>query len=234
MLQEQSEIALLEGRLETAGELLRRANELAARQHLNREIPLGITRLANYRALLGDCHGFRQVVSSEMRASPTAPTLVGIATLLALCGHTRQADGLIEEARARFPKDTIIQAVRIPIARSAIAINNGNPEEAIEFLHSAAPYENRYPVVMYVRGLAYLQAHKAGEAVSEFQRILDQGRVRGPLEPLARIGLARAYAQQGDTAKAKAAYQGFLTLWKDADPDIPILQQAVAEYAKLQ
>jgi len=234
MLQEQSEIASLEGRLETAGELLRRANDLAARRNLNREITEGVTRLAVYRALLGDCHGFRQVVSSEMRASPTAPTLVGIATLLALCGHTRQADGLIEEVRARSPKDTIIQAVRIPIARSAIAINNGNPEEAIEFLHSAAPYENSYPGVMYVRGLAYLQAHKAAEAVNEFQRILDQGPVHGRLDPLARLGLARAYALQGDTAKAKAAYQDFLTLWKDADPDIPILQQAIAEYAKLE
>ena len=223
-----------EGRLETAGELLRRANDLAARRNLNREITEGVTRLAVYRALLGDCDGFRQVVSSEMRASSTAPTLVGIATLLALCGHTRQADGLIEEARSRSPEDTIIQAVRIPIARSAIAINNGNPEEAIEFLHSAAPYENSYPGVIYFRGLAYLQAHKAAEAVNEFQRILDQGPVHGRLDPLARLGLARAYALQGDTAKAKAAYQDFLTLWKDADPDIPILQQAMAEYAKLE
>jgi eukaryotic-like serine/threonine-protein kinase len=234
MLQEQSEMAMREGRLETARELLGRANDLAARRNLNRKIPEGTTRLAGYRAVLGDCHGFREQVSSEKQASLMAPTLFRAAVPLALCGYTGQADELIEQARARFPQDTFIQAVLIPAERSAIAIHNGNPDAAIEFLHSAAPYENRYPVVMYVRGLAYLQAHKAAAAASEFQRILDQGPVlSGAFEPLARIGLARAYALQGDNAKAKAAYQDFLAFWKDADPDIPILKQAKAEYAKL-
>ena len=92
MSQEQSELAMREGRLETAEELLRRANDLAARQHLDREIPLGIIRLASYRALLGDCHGFREQVSSERQASPTAPPPLKTAVPLALCGYTKQAD----------------------------------------------------------------------------------------------------------------------------------------------
>jgi eukaryotic-like serine/threonine-protein kinase len=236
MSQEQSELALREGRLETAGELLRRANDLAARQHLDREIPLGITRLAGYRALLGDCHGFREQVSSERRASsPTAPTPLRTAVPLALCGYIRQADELIQEARVRSPKDTDIQAVLIPAARAAIAIHDGDPEEAIQLLHSAAPYENVYPGVMYLRGLAYLQAQKAPEAANEFQRVIDQGPVRSRLcYPLAHLGLARAFALQGDDAKAKSAYQDFLTLWKDADPSVPILKQAKLEFAKLQ
>jgi eukaryotic-like serine/threonine-protein kinase len=235
MPQEQSELAMREGRLETAGELLRKANDLAARQHLDTEIPPGITRLAGYRALLGDCHGFREQVSSERRASPTAPTPLRGAVPLALCGYTKQADELIQEARVRSPLDTDIQAVLIPAARAAIAIHNGDPEEAVQLLRSAAPYENGYPGGMYLRGLSYLHAQKAAEAANEFQRIIDRGPVRGGLlEPLARLGLARAFALQGDAAKSKAAYQDFLTLWKDADPGVPMLNQAKVEYAKLQ
>jgi eukaryotic-like serine/threonine-protein kinase len=91
-----------------------------------------------------------------------------------------------------------------------------------------------YPV--YVRGEAYLAAHRGNEAAAEFQKILDQRGVvfNEPIGALAHLGLARAYLLQGDTAKAKTAYPDFLTLWKDADPDIPILKQAKAEYAKLQ
>jgi predicted Zn-dependent protease len=129
----------------------------------------------------------------------------------------------------------LIQFVRIPLASAAIAINDGNPDAAIELLQSAAPYEKRSPGVIYVRGLAYLQAHKPAEAATEFQKILDRGAVFSlPIGALAHLGLGRAYALQGDTAKARAAYQGFLTLWKDADPGIPILIAAKAEYSKLK
>jgi ATP/maltotriose-dependent transcriptional regulator MalT len=91
-----------------------------------------------------------------------------------------------------------------------------------------------YPV--YVRGKAYLAAHRGSEAADEFQKILKQRSIvqNEPIGALAHLGLARAYSMQGDTAKAKSAYQDFLALWKDADPDIPILKQAKAEYAKLQ
>src|SRR5258706_7945234 len=95
-------------------------------------------------------------------------------------------------------------------------------------------WPNLYPV--YVRGEAYLAAHQGGEAAAEFQKILDHRGIvlNEPIGALARLQIARAYAMQGDTAKARAAYQDFLTLWKDADPDIPILKQAKAEYAKLR
>ena len=136
---------------------------------------------------------------------------------------------------ARFPKDTLIRAVRIPFASAAIAINDRNPDAAIKLLQSAAPYENRFPGVSYVRGLAYLQTHKPAEATREFQKILDRGVVFSePIGALAHLGLARAYVLQGDTARAKSAYQDFLALWKEADPDIPILISAKAEYAKLK
>ena len=103
-------------------------------------------------------------------------------------------------------------------------------------LQSATPYERRYPITIYVRGRAYLKLKKGKEAAAEFQKIADaQGAFpTWPEHALAGLDLARSYALQGDTVKAGSAYQDFLALWKDADPDIPILKQAKAEYAKLQ
>jgi hypothetical protein len=134
----------------------------------------------------------------------------------------------------------------LPTIRAQLALNRKDPLSAIEILQAAAPYElqaaayggalmnNLYPV--YVRGEAYLAAHQGSEAATEFLKILDHPGVaiNEPVGALAHLGIARAYAMQGGTAKAKAAYQDFLTLWKDADPDIPIFIAAKAEYAKFQ
>ena len=133
----------------------------------------------------------------------------------------------------------------LPTVHAILQINTGNPAKAIEILEAARPYElgspsnismslSMYPV--YVRGLAYLSAKQGEQAVAEFQKILThRGIVQTePIGSLAQLGLARAYTLQDETAKAKAAYEDFFILWKDADPDIPVLKQAKAEYAKLQ
>jgi tetratricopeptide (TPR) repeat protein len=143
----------------------------------------------------------------------------------------------------QFPTDALLNRYWLPTLRAAIEINRHNPGKAIDLLQAVAPYDlgeapplagTLYPV--YIRGQAYLLLHQGNEAAAEFQKFLDhRGIVTSfPLGALAHLGLARAYVLQGDTAKAKTAYQDFLTLWKDADPDIPILKQAKAEYAKLQ
>jgi eukaryotic-like serine/threonine-protein kinase len=146
----------------------------------------------------------------------------------------------------KFPDDTIVQFNYLPTLRARLAVNRGNASEGIESLRAAAPYElgmttsstygwtALYPV--FVRGEAYLAAHQGSEAATEFQKILDHPGVvlNEPIGALARLQIGRAYAMAGDTAKAKAAYQDFFTLWKDADPDIPIVKQATAEYAKMQ
>jgi tetratricopeptide (TPR) repeat protein len=132
----------------------------------------------------------------------------------------------------------------LPTVRAAAAIDRGDPSKAIEFLKDAAPYERGdvsdvefgvmlYPV--YVRGQAYLLLHQGAEAAAEFQKFIDNPTLvaNNPLYILAHLGVARAYALQGSVEKSRAAYQDFFNLWKDADPDIPILQQARAEYAKL-
>ena len=127
-----------------------------------------------------------------------------------------------------------------------MALADANPQQALDTLKVTSPYElalpalsfyswpNLYPV--YVRGEAYLAAHQGGEAAAEFQKILDHRGIvlNEPIGPLAHLQLGRAYAMQGDMTKARAAYNDFLTLWKNADPDTPILKQAKAEYAKLQ
>jgi eukaryotic-like serine/threonine-protein kinase len=146
----------------------------------------------------------------------------------------------------RYPEDTIVQFNYLPTLRGKLALNRGNASEAIENLRSAAPYElgqstssvygwtAMYPV--FVRGEAFLAADQGSEAAGEFQKILDHGGVvvNGPIGALAHLGLARAYVLQGATAKARAAYQDFLTLWKHADLEIPVLIAAKAEYAKLK
>jgi predicted Zn-dependent protease len=139
----------------------------------------------------------------------------------------------------RFPVDTLLRDYWLPTTRAAIEVNRSNPAKAIELLQAAAAYElapsysQLYPV--YVRGQAYLLLHRGNEAAAELEKFLDhRGLVMNcPLGALARLGLARAYALQGDTAKARTTYQDFLTLWKDAEPDVPIFKQAKAEYAKL-
>ena len=163
------------------------------------------------------------------------------AIALGLAGDSAQATRLAADLAKRFPEDTIVQFDYLPMIHAAAALQSGSATKAIEALAPAAPYElgsisgvTLYPV--YLRGEAYLAAHQGSAAAAEFQKILDHPGVvaNTPIGALAHLGLARAYALSGDTAKAKTAYQDFLALWKDADPDIPILKEAKAEYAKLQ
>ena len=146
-----------------------------------------------------------------------------------------------------FPDDTSVRFDYLPAIRASLALGHRDAAKAIEVLQVAAPFDISsprsatfahfgalYPV--YLRGQAYLATHKGAEATSEFQKIVDHPGITigDAFSVLAHLGLARAYAMQGDTVRARAAYQDFLTLWKDADPDVPILKQAKAEYAKLQ
>ncbi len=165
----------------------------------------------------------------------------------AYAGDRVRTQALTGDLDKKFPEDTIVQFNYLPALRAKLAIAEGNAAEAIATLKAAMPYElgvstsgvfswpaALYPV--YVRGEAYLAAHQASEAAAEFQKILDHRGIvlNEPIGALAHLQIGRAYAMQGDTAKAKTAYQDFLTLWKDADPDIPVLKQAKAENANLK
>jgi tetratricopeptide (TPR) repeat protein len=170
----------------------------------------------------------------------------GAAFALALSGDFPRAQTLANDLERQFPEDTSVRFSYLPALRALLALNHlgaGEPSQAIELLQIAVPYElgaphgnfgALYPV--YVRGEAYLAAHKGAEAAAEFQKILDHRGIvaSDPIGALAHLQLGRAFALSGDKTKAKTSYQDFFTLWKDADSDIPILQQAEAEYAKLE
>lgn len=168
---------------------------------------------------------------------------VAAALTLARTGEAPRARALAEELQKSYPTHTMLQLYWLPTINAAIDLTKGNSSQAIVDLGPAVPYElgeagtfinNVYPA--YVRGQAYLLAHDGTAAASEFRKLLDH---RGIVEnfvtgSLAHLQIGRAYAMQGDNGEAKAAYQEFLQLWKDADSDIPILKQARAEYARLQ
>jgi predicted Zn-dependent protease len=176
---------------------------------------------------------------AALKLSNARDVQFGAALALAISGFVAQAQALVSDLNKRFPQDTVVQVMYLPEIHAQIALNRSDSLKAIELLQVAAPYELGQQSVLrpaYARGEAYLVAHQGSEAAAEFQKILDHPGVvvNDPIGALAHLQIGRAYAMQGDTAKAKAAYQDFLTLWKDADPDIPIFIAAKAEYAKLQ
>jgi tetratricopeptide (TPR) repeat protein len=160
------------------------------------------------------------------------------ALALALAGDEARAETLATDLGNRFPEHTIVQSYYLPTVRAQVALSRDDPSKAIDILQAAAPYELSdagalYPA--YVRGESYLAARQGNEAAAEFQKILDHRGivVNAPIGAMAHLGLGRAYALSGDKSKARTAYQDFLALWKDAEPGIPTLKQAQAEYARL-
>jgi hypothetical protein len=166
------------------------------------------------------------------------------ALALAMCGDAANAEKLTAETFKLFPNGTIWNAVQLPEIRAVIALNRAQPARSLELLASASPSERSYLAPVYLRGLAYLRLRKGAEAAAEFRKIADHKGANWSatwIHPywvqfysLSHLGLARGFALAGETVKAKKAFQDFFELWKDADSDIPILQQAKAEYAKLQ
>ena len=191
-------------------------------------------------ALYGNAEEAHRQVASALGLSTGPGVEYSGALALALIGDAVRAHALTDVLGQRFPEDTVVRFNFLPVLHGQLALSRNDAPAAIEALQAAAPYElgdvdyvKLYPV--YVRGEAYLAAHQGSEAAAEFQKILDHRGIvlNEPIGALAHLQLGRAYAIQGDTTKARAAYQDFLTLWKDADPDIPILIAAKAEHAKL-
>jgi len=158
------------------------------------------------------------------------------ARALALAGKDQEALKLADEVAKARPLDDYVQSGLVPCVHAIVAMNHGEAGKAIEILKVAVPYDRIFLDGRLIRGNAFLRAAQASDAAQEFQSVvaLKNSFPGGPAASLAQLGLARAYALQGDKAKARTAYQDFFTLWKDADPEIPILQEAKAEYAKIQ
>ena len=192
-------------------------------------------------ALFGNATEARHHAAIALGLSNENEAQYAAAISLVLAGDVSRAQALTDGWAKRFPEDTLVQFSFLPTLRAQLSLSRNDSATAIRSLQTVAPYElgdvgftNLYPV--FVRGEAYLASHKGSEAAVEFQKILDHPGIvfNGPIGALAHLGLGRAYVLEGDAAKAKAAYQDFLTLWKDADPDIPIFIAAKAEYTKLK
>ncbi|MGC2017707.1 MAG: protein kinase [Candidatus Acidiferrales bacterium] len=197
-------------------------------------------------AEFGNLSRSRQEITSALAEAPTRDVSVLAALALSRIGDVSRAETLARDLAERFPLNTAINHYWLPAVQASIEMTRKNPAKALEDLRTTAEYElgtplpqfevggSLYPV--YIRGQVYLSLHQGKEAATEFQKLLDQRGVvvNCPLGALARLQLGRSYAMQDDAVRSRAAYQDFFRLWKDADPDIPILKQAKAEYAKLQ
>ncbi len=226
------------GHLEKAREMFQRG--VVASQALGKkEGAAGImTSRASIEAQAGDSAAARKDVDSALAIDSSLRIKTQAAYALALAGDASRAEWLAAEVAKQRPADTLANGYDLPVIRAAIESNRNNPGKAVEILQIALPYDlgnGRSLRSAYERGQAYLLLHKAGEAAGEFQKLLDHPGVVGNsiLLALAHLQLGRAYVMAGDQLKGRTAYQDFFAIWKDADPDIPILKQAKAEYAKV-
>jgi tetratricopeptide (TPR) repeat protein len=189
----------------------------------------------------------RQDAMAALELSKGRDVEYAAALALGLSGDTSRSEGLAGDLEQRFPEDTFAKFTYVPVLRGLAALRQGKPSDSVERLQIALPYELAVNGLnfgfylgglhsAYVRGEAFLAAQRYTEAASEFQKILDHRGIVGadPIGALAHLQLGRTYAHSADKTKAKAAYQDFLMLWKDADTDVPVLKLAKAEYAKLQ
>jgi tRNA A-37 threonylcarbamoyl transferase component Bud32/tetratricopeptide (TPR) repeat protein len=231
------------GRLIEARKKSQRAAELTQKANRLETAAVYETNEALREAFFGNASVVRPRALAALRLSKSRDVEYGVAFALAMSKNSSDAQALADDLSRRFPEDTFVLSNYLPTLGGLLALNHSKPERAIELLKTTIPYElgqsesgvgNLYPA--YVRGEAYLAAHHGAEAAAEFQKIIDHRGIviLDPEGALAYLQLGRAQALSGDKSKARSAYQDFLTLWKDADPDIPILTEAKAEYAKLQ
>jgi len=175
-------------------------------------------------------------VAQALKLSQSPNVVLNCAAALAVAGENARAAKLADDIAQKRPYDTLVQFVEVPLVKAQMELNQGDSAKAIDLLDSALVYARANTGVLYLRGNAYLKAGRGNDAVQAFQRLLDLKSVINidPVMPLAKVGLARAYVLAGDKARARVAYQDFFAVWKDADPEIPIVREVKAEYAKLQ
>jgi DNA-binding winged helix-turn-helix (wHTH) protein/tetratricopeptide (TPR) repeat protein len=235
------------GRLQEARVLSRQAIELAQHQGDPERAAQFAIRSALWEAFFGNARQAKQGAATGLGLARNREVEYGAAVAVGLAGDSKQAQTLADHLESGFPEDTSIRFSYLPVIHAILALNRGDSAAAITSLEPATPYElgsprcavvgyygSLYPIML--RGEAYLAAHKGPEAAREFEKLLDHREfmIGDPVSALARYGLARSYALSGDVNNARIQYKEFLVLWKDADPDLPILKEAKAEFAKLQ
>ena len=246
LLSHQADVEAFSGHMVKAREFSQRAVESAQHADAAEDAARNEMNQVLREIEFGNGIRVRSEIASALSRSSTKGIRVLVALALARAGDSDRAQQMAVELQEESPLDTMINRYWIPSIRAAVEINRKHPQRALQILEVTAPYELGNPVPtlafgatlypVYLRGQAYLLLRQGSAAAAEFGKYSNaRGVVNScSLGVLAHIGLGRAYAMAGDSDKAKAAYQDFLALWKDADPDTPILNQAKAEYAKLQ
>jgi eukaryotic-like serine/threonine-protein kinase len=231
------------GRLKNAQELTIRAVNSALHNDAKETAAAYQAEAALREVESGNFDRARADARAALKLAPDRDVQAMVAVALARAGDAAGAEKLAGELDKSYPLGTLVQRYWLPCIRAGIALERKDPKRAIELLNEASPLDLSAPTVLteellsvYLRGEAYLTLHDGRGAAAEFQKFIDHRGLVGnfPWGALARLGLARANAMEGNTAKALAAYHEFFAIWKDADLDIPILKQAKAEYAKLQ
>jgi tetratricopeptide (TPR) repeat protein len=239
--------AAYSGRLREARTISHRAASQAQQAGQPERASLWAAGAAVREALFGNKGAAVEWAVSALQLSHTREVAYGAALAFAISGDSPEAQALADEMEKAFPEDSSVRFSYVPTIRALLALDRAEPERAVERLQVAAPHELGIPLSavsglfgalypVYVRGQAYFAGNKPKEAASEFRKILDHRGivVSDPIAVLSHLQLGRAYALMEDKAQARSAYQHFFNLWKDADPDIPLMKQAESEYAKLQ
>jgi serine/threonine protein kinase/tetratricopeptide (TPR) repeat protein len=227
------------GRMEKARGFFERSRAAFEANHTNEAAAEVLALLAMSEAAVGDALGARKDAEAALAINSSVHVKMNVANAFARAGDAGRAEALAAEIARERPSDTLANGYELPTIRATLAIHSSNPARAVELLQPVIGYDlssSRAMGSTYTRGNAYLALHKGSEAAAEFQKIVDHPGVvlNAMTGALAKLGLARAYALEGDAAKARVAYQDFFALWKDADPGVPILAAAKSEYAKLQ
>ncbi len=233
-------LAAVRGQLRQARDFTRQAEDLLDHLHLQGRADAE-AQVASWEAMVGNLSEATKGANEALGLSRTLSVMGNVAVTFAVLRQDQKALALADEIQRTHPNDTIAVNVTVPMIRAIAALRPANsakadPARAIDFLNTAALYGRANNSVYYVRGLAYEHAGRYAEAQQDFQKVLDMKSRSGPdiLLVIAQLKLGRLFQKQGDAPKARIAYQNFLATWKDADPDLPLLHEAKAEYAKLQ
>ena len=230
------DIAASHGQLHQAEDFYEKARQVGQRVQIKSAEGGALAERAWVRALAGSRKEAIEAANASLAIFQDYNQKLQIGGILAAAGERKKALDLAAGVLKSRPDDVLVQSLYAPPVQAAAALDSGDAAKAIELLKPASAYDRGNTGTLYLRGLAYVKNKQGAEAAQEFEKILALRNLApaDPLMSLAHLGLARAYALQGDTQKSRTAYQDFLALWKDADPDLPILKEAKAEYAKLQ
>jgi len=240
MLSAQMSTLVYYGQLEAARKLAAGAEQQAISADNADQAAAIRAILALYEAEIGDLEAAQFQATQALNLKQGRDSMIVAALAFARCSDSAQAQKLSDKLNQQFPVDTIIQTYWLPTIRAAVALNRNNPQQAIADLETAAKYElgNQgylFMTPIYLRGMAYLHANQPEQATAEFNKFVKYPGIAKnmPMAALALLQTGRAQVASGDTKAARKSYQDFLALWNNADPNVPILKQARAEYAKL-